>query len=75
MTGFLEAMGVPMPLSVMSIRSLEDLGWAVDVGAADPYTLPLPGLHAEPGFTRIPLKNDVVIERLDRLGPDGRVPY
>jgi Leishmanolysin len=38
MTGFLNT--GTNPLSVMSIRSLADLGYTVDPAAADPYTLP-----------------------------------
>jgi hypothetical protein len=36
MTGFINA--GPNPLSIMTIKSLEDLGYTVDVTAADPYT-------------------------------------
>jgi hypothetical protein len=38
MTGFIQA--GKNPLSIMSIRSLEDLGYAVDTTAADPYSRP-----------------------------------
>lgn len=38
MTGFIQR--GPNPFSVMSIRSLEDLGYTVNPAAADPYTLP-----------------------------------
>lgn len=38
MTGFINA--GKNPLSIMSIRSLEDLGYKVDITAADPYTPP-----------------------------------
>ncbi|MEN8375933.1 MAG: leishmanolysin-related zinc metalloendopeptidase [Gemmatimonadota bacterium] len=44
MTGFLNA-GVN-PLSVVSIASMEDLGYLIDLGAADPYMLPAPGVAA-----------------------------
>jgi VCBS repeat protein/leishmanolysin len=40
MTGFIEASGVSMPLSRLTIASLWDLGYTVNLGAADPYTLP-----------------------------------
>ncbi len=73
MTGFLEAAGVPMPLSIMSIRSLEDLGWMVDPGAAEPYELPPPALRAELGPTGSSLWDDMVIEPLYRMHLDGRV--
>jgi hypothetical protein len=36
MTGFINS--GPNPLSIMTIRSLEDLGYTVDTTAADPYT-------------------------------------
>jgi hypothetical protein len=38
MTGFINA--GKNPLSIMSIRSLEDLGYSVDTTVADPYTRP-----------------------------------
>jgi hypothetical protein len=43
MTGYLEAPGVPMPLSAMTAASLVDLGYVVDLTKADPYTVPGPG--------------------------------
>lgn len=39
MTGFSEPVGVPQPLSRVTIASMEDLGYAVDRSQADPYTL------------------------------------
>ncbi len=38
MTGFLEAPGVPNPLSSMTVASLWDLSYEVNMDAADPYT-------------------------------------
>jgi len=38
MTGFVS--GPPNPLSRMTIASMQDLGYTVDLGAAEPYTLP-----------------------------------
>jgi len=38
MTGFIS--GRPNPLSIMTIGSLRDLGYTVNYGAADPYTMP-----------------------------------
>jgi hypothetical protein len=35
MTGYIEAPGVPMPLSKMTIASMQDLGYRVDYGQAD----------------------------------------
>jgi len=40
MTGWAEAPGVAMPLSTVTIGSLQDLGYTVNYGAADPYSLP-----------------------------------
>jgi hypothetical protein len=40
MTGFVEAAGVPMPISRMTVGSLQDMGYTVNYAAADPYSLP-----------------------------------
>ncbi|CAN0313194.1 unnamed protein product, partial [Phaeothamnion confervicola] len=40
MTGLAESSGSKMPLSVVTIGALADLGYTVDYGAADPFTLP-----------------------------------
>ncbi|MEP7346124.1 MAG: leishmanolysin-related zinc metalloendopeptidase, partial [Gemmatimonadaceae bacterium] len=40
MTGFVEAPGVPMPLSLITAASLEDYGYLVNYLAADPYMVP-----------------------------------
>lgn len=50
MTGFTEEVGVDQPLSRVSIASLADIGYAVDLSAADPFLLPM-ALRAE-GDTR-----------------------
>ena len=42
MTGFIEAAGTAMPLSRMTIGSLEDLGYTVNYAVADPFALPHP---------------------------------
>lgn len=44
MTGFLNPL--PMPLSAMSIRSLGDLGYTVNVGLADPYPSSISAIRA-----------------------------
>ena len=44
MTGFIESGGTQNPLSRVSIGSFADLGYTVDLGAAEPYALPLLGL-------------------------------
>ena len=40
MTGFAEAGGIPMPISRMTVGSLQDLGYTVNYAAADAYSLP-----------------------------------
>ena len=40
MTPFAEAPGVPMPLSNLTLGALRDLGWNVNFGAVQPYSLP-----------------------------------
>jgi hypothetical protein len=47
MTGFVERAG--NPLSRMSVASLQDLGYTVDLGAAEPYSLPPPAVMATRG--------------------------
>ncbi|MCX5765430.1 MAG: hypothetical protein NTU67_12525 [Gemmatimonadetes bacterium] len=41
MTGTIEARGVKMPLSAMTIGSLADMGYTVTASLAEPYTLPV----------------------------------
>lgn len=45
MTGYAEN-SPPMPLSRMTIGSLQDMGYVVNYGAADPYVLPSTGASA-----------------------------
>jgi hypothetical protein len=42
MTGFSEQVGVAQPLSRVTIAAMQDIGYTVDLSAADPYTLPTP---------------------------------
>jgi hypothetical protein len=41
MTGFVEPGGVTMPLSRITVGSLQDMGYTVSFAAADPYVMPL----------------------------------
>lgn len=64
------------PLSAITIQSLADMGYSVDLGAADSYTLPTP---AAPAVRRgaIQLKNDVLlgpIYTVDQQGTITRLP-
>jgi len=38
MTGYAEAAGVPMPLSVITVGAMQDMGYTVSAAAADPFT-------------------------------------
>jgi hypothetical protein len=61
MTGYLEPKGKKMPLSLMTVRALQDLGYVVDVTKADPYTKPgrrLRGTDADD--QKIPVGNDIL---------------
>ncbi len=40
MTGYVESAGTFMPISRLTIGALEDLGYSVNYGAADPFSLP-----------------------------------
>ncbi|MER3478159.1 MAG: hypothetical protein C4287_18975 [Leptolyngbya sp. ERB_1_2] len=40
MTPFAESPGVSMPMSSLTLGALRDLGWSVNFGAVQPYTLP-----------------------------------
>jgi hypothetical protein len=44
MTGFANAS--PMPISVMTVRSMADLGYGVNTAASDPYTIFVGSLQA-----------------------------
>jgi hypothetical protein len=49
MTGF--ASNGPMPLSIMTVRSLEDLGYTINPSAADPYTIFAGSVRASPSVS------------------------
>lgn len=72
MTGFLN-MG-SNPLSLLTVRSLQDLGYSVNTAAADPFFLVLT-LRAEGGIPpqSIHLLNDVRSGPIYRMDPRGRV--
>lgn len=40
MTGYIESSGVPMQLSALTLYSLKDLGYPVDLTKSEPYTIP-----------------------------------
>ena len=53
--------GVPIPVSEVTLASLEDLGYVVNYTAADFYSLPAPGIVGGPGEPRrkIDLHDDI----------------
>jgi len=73
MTGFLEAQGVPVPLSVLTAASLIDHGYTVNVNAADPFTPA--GLRADgrldAGAGKIQL-SEILVTPSGRIMPDGK---
>lgn len=70
MTGFAAPEGVPQPLSAVTIGSMADLGYVVDMAAADPYTLP----SAPRGTSTRPVvaRDEVLRGPVRVLLPDGR---
>jgi hypothetical protein len=50
MSGYVEAPGIPQPVSRFTLASMADLGYTVDMRQADSYTLPpvAPSLRVEP---------------------------
>jgi len=57
MTGYANA--GPMPLSVITVRSLADIGYTVNTAGADPYSIFVGSIHA----------NDALIPSSSLLGP------
>ncbi len=73
MTGYAEQTGVPEPLSKMTIASFADLGYQVNLGAADPYSLAA-GVQSEAARERPDLGRDLLYTGpVLVLGKDGRV--
>ena len=67
------SVGVPDELSAITIQSLADLGYTVDVSLADPYTLPGAVAADEPAFERIDLGDDVLKGPITVVDKNGRV--
>lgn len=70
MTGFAEPVGISQPLSRVSIASLGDLGYTVDLAAADDFALTA-AMHT--GEWRTLGHDEVIAGRVLILRPDGRV--
>ena len=69
MTGYVSAPGVPNPFSRMTIQSLADLGYAVNLNGEDAYTVPAAGLMSSiPAMTmKLPEPHGPLAE-LDNAG-------
>ena len=65
--------GVTNPVSKITISSLKDLGYIVNVGAADTYVLPGTSLLAPQQQGAIRLLNDVWIGPVYEISNDGTV--
>ena len=69
MTGFIEPQGVDMPLSRMSIASFADMGYAVNLDAADSFGLGAASLMAGDPAPGTSLGHDVLLDEPDRRLP------
>ena len=72
MTGFLDP-GVVNPLSEVTVASLADLGYPVNTGTGDPFSLGLTVSGNAGGVAPIVLGDDIWRGPLVRMAPDGRV--
>ena len=79
MTPFIDG-GVLNPMSAITIQSMADLGYPVDVGLADPFTLPgtgpqavAPSAEGGPGSGIIDLGDDLYRGPVFVMDPGGRV--
>ncbi len=68
MTGFIEAAGIPMPLSRITVQSLADIGYLVDPNKADPFTSALREGVAPAAVEEI---REVILPPVARVRPDG----
>ena len=72
MTGYVEASGVPMPLSKLTIATFKDMGYAVDYGAADSFAGNLFASTFATAGAATPLNEDVR-RAVFEVAPDGTV--
>lgn len=63
MTGFAERPGVAMPISRMTVGALQDIGYTVNYGKAEPYTLPAAGLVAAQAAQNAAVRSGSVVGR------------
>ena len=67
------SIGFVDPLSAITIQSLADLGYTVNVALADPFTLPRAAAADREDVPVIDLRNDVMTGPVIVVSPDGRV--
>jgi hypothetical protein len=76
MTGYLGSSVTGNPLSVLTIGSLKDIGYTVDLNQADSFFEPMSlqaGLMAEGGPGLIYLQDDIERHPILEVQPDGRI--
>ena len=71
MTGYISASG--NPLSRVTIASLQDMSYTVDMNAADAYILPVPALFSGAAPRAVELRESKRNWRMKGLDPSGRV--
>ncbi len=74
MIGWADGTATASPVSAITVQSLADLGYAVDVTAADPYRLPTPdAARLIDDARRIPYGDDIWRGPIVVVDPDGRI--
>jgi hypothetical protein len=68
MSGFIS--GPRNPLSRLTVASLQDLGYRVDLNAAEPYTLPKPQRDADRGAPAMPVRRHALPTYSPEVLPD-----
>ena len=71
MTGFIGA--GQSPLSIVTLASLADQGYAVDLASADPYSLIMPLVRAFSTMRVLRLGNDILQIPIKKVDSRGRV--
>ncbi len=72
MTGYAEPAGTTMPISRLTVGSLQDIGYTVDYSAADPFTLNL--RQAAANFRQLQVPQNRRAQRFMLTAADNAVP-
>ncbi|HYN82536.1 MAG TPA: leishmanolysin-related zinc metalloendopeptidase [Gemmatimonadaceae bacterium] len=81
MTGFVEAEGIPMPFSAITVQSLADAGYSINPSAGDQYLVPFSAALSAPGNqsrSASPADNgpwEIIGRPLFEIGPAGLQGY